>query len=427
MKHTIPIDDLGPLAVEMAEAVTKCVHCGFCLPSCPTYNVLHEEMDSPRGRIVLMKTVLEGQIELDDTIDYIDNCLGCLGCVSVCPSGVSYGDLLTPFREFAEKNRDRTLDQKLTRWITKETLPYPDRFRLATKAGSLVKPISSLLPHGIRSMLDMLPTDVPTSRPLPSVFPSQGPPRARVALLTSCVQQVLAQEINWASLRVLAKNGVEVIIPRNQGCCGALALHTGDLVQAKTFAENNISAFPKNVDAILSNAAGCGSSMREYHQLFSGSEYENEAAEFSEQVEDISVFLDRLGIKPLPESNESLRVAYHDACHLSHAQGITKEPRDLLKSIPGVSLVPITEAELCCGSAGSYNLEHPKIAKELGGRKVKNILASKPDVVVTGNIGCLIQLRTHLSMVDNHSEIFVEIPHVMHTVELLDLAYRQIL
>jgi glycolate oxidase iron-sulfur subunit len=427
MKHTIPIDDLGPLAVEMAEAVTKCVHCGFCLPSCPTYNVLHEEMDSPRGRIVLMKTVLEGQIELDDAIDYIDNCLGCLGCVSVCPSGVSYGELLTPFREFAEKNRDRTLDQKLTRWITKETLPYPDRFRLATKAGNLVKPISSLLPDRIRSMLDMIPTDIPKSRPLPSVFPSQGPPRARVALLTSCVQQVLAQEINWASLRVLAKNGVEVIIPRNQGCCGALALHTGDLVQAKTFAENNISAFPKNIDAILSNAAGCGSSMREYPQLFSGSEYENEAAEFSEQVEDISVFLDRLGIKPPPESNESIKVAYHDACHLSHAQGISKEPRDLLKSIPGVSLVPITEAELCCGSAGSYNLEHPKIAKELGGRKVKNILSSKPDVIVTGNIGCLIQLRTHLSMVDNHSEMFVEIPPVMHTVELLDLAYRQIL
>lgn len=427
MKHTIPIDDLGPLAVEMADAVTKCVHCGFCLPSCPTYNVLHEEMDSPRGRIVLMKTVLEGQIELDDAIDYIDNCLGCLGCVSVCPSGVSYGELLTPFREFAEKNRDRTLNQKLTRWITKETLPYPDRFRLATKAGNLVKPISSLLPDRIRSMLDMIPTDIPKSRPLPSVFPSQGPPRARVALLTSCVQQVLAQEINWASLRVLAKNGVEVIIPRNQGCCGALALHTGDLVQAKTFAENNISAFPKNIDAILSNAAGCGSSMREYHQLFSGSEYENEAAEFSEQVEDISAFLNRLGIKPPPESNESLRVAYHDACHLSHAQGISKEPRDLLKAIPGVSLVPITEAELCCGSAGSYNLEHPKIAKELGGRKVKNILSSKPDVIVTGNIGCLIQLRTHLSMVDNRSEMFVEIPPVMHTVELLDLAYRQIL
>lgn len=427
MKHTIPVEELGPLAAEMAEAVTKCVHCGFCLPSCPTYNVLREELDSPRGRIVLMKTVLEGQIELEDAIDYIDNCLGCLGCVSVCPSGVPYGELLTPFREFAEENRDRPLDQRLTRWITKKTLPHPDRLRFATKAGSFVKSFSSFVPPGIRSMLDMIPNNIPAARPLPSVFPSQGPPRARVALLTSCVQQVLAQEINWATLRVLAKNGVEVIIPPNQGCCGALALHTGDLEEAKAFAENNFKAFPNDTDAILTNTAGCGSSMREYHHLFRGSEYEHQAAQFSDQVEDISVYLTKLGINPPPKTNEPIRVAYHDACHLSHAQGITEEPRDLLQAIPGVTLVPFPEAEFCCGSAGSYNLEHPKIAKELGERKVRNLLSSKPNIVVTGNIGCLIQLRTHLEKFENNSRVIVEIPYVLHTVELLDLAYRQIL
>jgi glycolate oxidase iron-sulfur subunit len=427
MKHTIPVEDLGPLATEMADAVTKCVHCGFCLPTCPTYSVLHEEMDSPRGRIILMKSVLEGQIELEEAIEYIDNCLGCLGCVSVCPSGVPYGELLTPFRFYAEGNRQRTFESRMTRWITKETLPYPDRFRFAAKAGNLVKPLSSLAPTGIQSMLDMIPSNIPSTKPLPSVFPAQGPPRARVALLTSCVQQVLAQEINWATLRVLAKNRVEVIIPQSQGCCGALALHTGDYQEAKAFAENNIKTFPSDVDAILTNTAGCGSSMHEYRHLFKGSEYENQAAEFSDRVLDVSVFLSNLGITPPPDSNGSIKVAYHDACHLSHAQGISKEPRDLLQSIPGVTLIPIPEGDLCCGSAGSYNLEHPKIAEKLGNRKVENILSVRPDMVVAGNIGCLVQLRMHLNQLNNTAGGVVEIPNVMHTIELLDYAYRQVL
>jgi glycolate oxidase iron-sulfur subunit len=315
----------------------------------------------------------------------------------------------------------------MTRWITKETLPYPDRFRFAAKAGNLVKPLSSLAPTGIQSMLDMIPSNIPSTKPLPSVFPAQGPPRARVALLTSCVQQVLAQEINWATLRVLAKNRVEVIIPQSQGCCGALALHTGDYQEAKAFAENNIKTFPSDVDAILTNTAGCGSSMHEYRHLFKGSEYENQAAEFSDRVLDVSVFLTNLGITPPPDSNGSIKVAYHDACHLSHAQGISKEPRDLLQSIPGVTLIPIPEGDLCCGSAGSYNLEHPKIAEKLGNRKVENILSVRPDMVVAGNIGCLVQLRMHLNQLNNTAGGVVEIPNVMHTIELLDYAYRQVL
>ena len=427
MKHTIPVEDLGPLATKMAEAVTKCVHCGFCLPSCPTYNVLNEEMDSPRGRIVLMKSVLEGQIELEETIEYIDNCLGCMGCVTACPSGVPYGELLTPFRVFAEDNRHRATEERFSRWIVKETLPYPERFRLATKVGRLAKPLSSLLPGGIKSMLDIIPSDLPTAQPLPAVFPAQGARRAKIALLTGCVQQVLAQEINWATLRVLARNGIEVIIPKNQGCCGALAQHTGDYSTAKELAENNINSFPKDVDAILTNAAGCGSSMHEYTLLFKGSDFENEAGAFSARVIDISVFLADLGINPPPLKNGSLNVAYQDACHLSHAQGITKEPRDLLHKIPGVTVVPIPEGELCCGSAGSYNLEHPKIAQKLGERKANNILTIQPDVVVTGNIGCLIQLRMHLKKLGNSTGKKTDMPRVMHTIELLDNAYRQVL
>lgn len=425
MKHTIPVEDLGPLASKMAEAVTKCVHCGFCLPFCPTYNVLHEEMDSPRGRIVLMKTILEGQIELKEAVEYIDNCLGCLGCVTACPSGVSYGELLTPFRVYAEDNRKRTTEERIARWITKETLPYPGRFRLATKVGKLAKPLSSLVPVGFQSMLELIPSDIPTSQPLPPVFPAQGARRARIALLTGCVQQVLAQEINWASLRVLARNGVEVIIPRNQGCCGALAQHTGDYNTANVLAAINIEAFPDDVDAILTNAAGCGSSMHEYSLLFKGSEYENKAAAFSDRVSDISVFLTKLGINPPPRTTGSINVAYHDACHLSHAQGITQEPRDLLRKIPGVTVIPIPEGELCCGSAGSYNLEHPKIAQKLGKRKVNNILSIQPDVVVTGNIGCLIQLRMHLNKLGNSTGEEIDVIPVMHTIELLDNAYRQ--
>jgi glycolate oxidase iron-sulfur subunit len=427
MKHKIPVEEYGPLASEMADAVSKCVHCGFCLPACPTYNVLHEEMDSPRGRIILMKSVLEGEIELTEAIQYIDHCLGCLGCQTVCPSGVPYGHLLSPFRAYAETNRQRTADERLSRWMTKETLPFPGRFRFATQLGKLTKPISSALPSQFQAMINLIPESISPSPALPSIYPAIGTKRARVALLLGCVQQVLDQEINWATLRVLARNGVEVVIPQNQGCCGALALHTGDKDTARKLALNNLYSFTDNVDAIITNAAGCGSSMHEYPLLFKGTEHEQLANAFSAMVVDISVFLADFDLKPIPPLAKSLKVAYHDACHLAHAQGITQEPRNLLKNIPNISLVAIKEGDLCCGSAGSYSLEQPSIAQQLGQRKAANVLDTEADVVVTGNIGCMIQLQTHLSQIVEGNGDLKSILPVMHTIEIIDQAYQQTL
>src|SRR3990172_11453647 len=311
MNHKIPIESLGPLGELMANAVTKCVHCGFCLPACPTYTVLGEEMDSPRGRIILMKSVLEGGIELEDAIQYVDRCLGCLGCVTACPSGVPYGELITPFRGYAEERRHRPTVERLARRVTRETLPFPTRFRLAAKAGHLAKPVGKYLPLQFQAMLKMLPDNLPTAPPLPEHYPAQGKRRARVGLFSGCVQQALSPEINWATLRVLARNGVEVVIPPGQGCCGGLALHTGDHATARRQAANNLGIFPQDVDAVLTNAAGCGSCMHEYPLLFRGTPQEDQAQDFAGRVLDISVFLDQLGIEdpgPLPEP---LTLAYH--------------------------------------------------------------------------------------------------------------------
>ncbi len=221
MQHDIPVETLGAMGEAMAHAVGSCVHCGFCLPACPTYSVLGDEMDSPRGRIILMKSVLEGDVELEDALPYIDRCLGCLGCVTACPSGVSYGELIMPFRAYAQERRRRPLSARLTRRLVLETLPYPGRFRLAALSGNLAKPFQGLLPAQLRAMISLLPESLPDAQPLPEVFPAQGVRRKRVVLLAGCVQQGLAPEINWATLRVLARNGVEVLIPHGQSCCGA--------------------------------------------------------------------------------------------------------------------------------------------------------------------------------------------------------------
>jgi glycolate oxidase iron-sulfur subunit len=414
MQHDIPLEKIGPQAEPMTKAIESCVHCGFCLPTCPTYVVTGEEMNSPRGRILLMKNVLEGDMKLDDATPYLDPCLGCLACVTACPSGVQYGDLITPFRMKTEDERARTWFDKTLRRFVLETLPYPGRFRAAATLGRLAKPLKKLLPERMAGMLELLPERVPKSKPLPEVFPAQGERRARVALLAGCAQQVLAPDINWATLRVLAKNGVEVVIPKGQSCCGALAAHTGVSWQAKAFARHNLKAFPKDVDAILTNAAGCGSGMHEYGLWLKGELEEAEANAFSKRVNDVSVFLAELGFKTPKPLRKPLKVAYHDACHLAHAQGVTVQPRQLLKQIESLTLLEINENELCCGSAGTYNIEHPDIAKELGGRKANNIKATGAQAVATGNIGCLTQLQTHLG----------EGVPVYHTMQLIDRAYR---
>jgi len=424
MKHVIPVETLGANGERMANAVEKCVHCGFCLPACPTYTVLGEEMDSPRGRILLMKSVLEGSVDLEEAVPYIDRCLGCMGCVTACPSGVPYGELITPFRAHAERQRRRPVITRLARRVTREVLPYPGRFRLAARAGKLARPAKPVIPSQFQAMLTLLPESMPAAQPLPAVFPAQGERRARVALLAGCVQQALWPEINWATLRVLARNGVEVIIPPDQGCCGGLGMHTGDQASARDLAKINLRAFSSEVDAILTNAAGCGSTLREYPLLFAGSELEANAKTFAAKTMDISVFLAQLGIEAPPSLPAPVKLAYHDACHLAHAQGVTAPPRTLLQLIPNLTLVSLPESDLCCGSAGSYNIEQPEIASILGARKARNVLATGADAVATGNIGCLVQLRNHLAASTPHNGGPQHLPPVWHTLEILDRAYR---
>jgi len=417
MRHEIPIDDLGPQGPAMAGAIESCVHCGFCLPTCPTYVTMREEMDSPRGRIVLMKEVLEGGMELELALPYIDNCLGCQACQTACPSGVDYGALITPFRARAEAHRERPAPDRLQRALVLRVLPHPRRFAAAARLGRLARPFARWLPETMTAMLELLPATLPHARPLPAVWPAQGERRARVALLAGCAQQVLDPDINWATLRVLARNGVETVIPPEQGCCGALALHTGAADTARALARRNLAAFGTGIDAILTNAAGCGSGMREYGPLFAGEPDHDAAQAVSERTVDVSVFLAGLGLRESPPALAApLTIAYQDACHLAHAQGVRDEPRRLLRCIGGVELVESAEWELCCGSAGTYNIDRPETARALGARKAGNLRDTGAALVATGNIGCMTQLQSQLPGVP-----------VLHTMQVIDRAYRRVL
>lgn len=417
MQHNIDKSKAGPRADAMVEAIEKCVHCGFCLSACPTYAVLGEEMDSPRGRIYLMKNVLEEQITVEDAQPYIDRCLGCVGCVPACPSGVEYGELLMGYRAQAEAEQSRPLMDKLTRTLICETLPYPNRFRMAVRTGKIGKLVEAALPDQLGAMLGLIPDSLPSAPALPTVYPAKGETRARVALLSGCVQQVLEPDINWATLRVLAENGVETLIPKGQGCCGSLMMHIGEERRAMTLAQNNLDIFPGDVDAIVTNAAGCGSGMAEYPLLFKGTAQEQAAQQFAHQVKDIAVFLDELGITPPPELPKSVTVAYQDACHLRHAQGVYAAPRKLLNLIPNLTVAELNDGGLCCGSAGIYNLEQPEIAEELGQRKAEQIIQTGAEMVVSGNIGCLTQIESHLAKQGHPLPIY-------HTIQVLDMAYQ---
>ena len=381
----------------MAEAIEKCVHCGFCLAACPTYNLLGEEMDSPRGRIYLMKHVLEDNLPAAEAQPYIDRCLGCMACVPACPSGVAYGDLLVGYRAMQEKERKRPPLDALMRKLICETLPYPRRFRLAAQSGKLGKALLPALPDAFAAMLGLLPDSLPTVLQLPTVLPAEGRQRGKVALLLGCVQHVLAPEISQAAAHVLAANGVEVHIPRDQGCCGSILLHVGEEKRARDIARRNFGCIPEDVDAIITTAAGCGSGMKDYDLLFKGQADAARAAAFSHKVIDFSAYLARLGLREMKGFPSERRVVYQDACHLLHAQGHHSEPRALLAGVPNLNLLPIADAGMCCGSAGTYNIDQPKIAAELARRKVDSILAVKPDAVVSGNIGCIAQLRQELA------------------------------
>jgi len=418
MQHTIIPGSHGPLTAPMMHAVDACVHCGFCLAACPTYRELGQEMDSPRGRIVLMKQVLEGTLPWESAQPHVDRCLGCLACEPACPSGVPYRDLISPFRAVARPKFKRTFGQKLRQFLAARTIPYPSRFRFANVTGRLGKGFRFLVPGLLRPMIDLVPAVLPPAETWPVVTPAIGERRARVALLAGCAQRVLAPDINTATIAVLAAQGVEVIVPPAQGCCGGLAWHAGDLAAARTFARRNLAAFPTDVDAILTNAAGCGSAMHDYHLVLRGTADEARAEAFRHRVTDVSSFLNRLGLRAGPkDSGRTLRIAYHDACHLANAQGVRDEPRTLLRVIPGVELIELTEAHLCCGSAGTYNLDQPEIAASLGEQKARAVIATGADVVATGNIGCLVQLRTHLERLGSPIR-------VRHTLQILRDAYR---
>lgn len=419
MLHNIDAKQLGPRGPAMAQAVSTCVHCGFCLPTCPTYQELESEMDSPRGRITLMKSVLEGDITSEQAAPYIDRCLGCLACVTHCPSGVAYGDLISSYRTHTAE-RSSTKLPKLRDLAVRQTLPYVRRFRLAVRMGKWAKPLARLMPKSLRPMLDLVPDDLPRQETLPEFTAAEGKRRGRVALLAGCAQQVLAPDINLSAIRVLSRNGIEVLVPRGQGCCGALSWHTGRGAQAAKFAENLIQSVPSDVDCLITTAAGCGSAIHEYPLVLAGGDQQQAAEMLASKSLDISVYLDQLDLQPIPPLISPKRIAYHDACHLAHAQGVRSAPRRLLSKVPGLDLVELADSDICCGSAGTYNIEQPEIANKLGLRKAQAAIATGASAVVSGNIGCLVQIEQHLRSLSDRVA-------VLHTVQIIDRAYRQLL
>ena len=415
------------------ELLDDCVHCGFCLPTCPTYQLWGEEMDSPRGRIYLMDLAERGEIGLDGALhQHIDACLGCMACVTSCPSGVQYDRLLEAVRPQLERNVPRTGTDRWFRAAIFALFPYRRRLRAAAIPGVLyqrlrarpwVRRLTSKLPGRMAAMESLLPPVQlrDAFARMPTRVPPVGPRRRRVALLTGCVQDVFFHPVNVATARVLAAEGCEVLIPRDQSCCGALELHSGRESSALARARRIIERFEAlDVDAVVTNVAGCGSSMKEYGPLLADDpEWARRAAAFSARVRDITEVLAELE-PAAPRHPVRARVAYHDACHLAHAQGVRAAPRTVLRTIPELELVEVPEAELCCGSAGIYNLVQPEAGAELGARKAANLRTTKPDLVVTANPGCLLQLRKYLGANDEP-----ELP-LLHPVQLLDASIRNV-
>jgi glycolate oxidase iron-sulfur subunit len=414
------------------ELLADCVHCGFCLPACPTYVLWGEEMDSPRGRIYMMQKASQGEAPLDQTFrQHMDNCLGCMACMTACPSGVQYDKLIEDTRAQVERNIPRASGDSIFRRLLFATFPHPARLRalagpmfLYQRSGmqALLRQ-SGLLrfaPKRFAAMEALLPV-VPASfaRSMPVNTPPAGRQRRRVGMLTGCVQQVFFAHVNAATARVLAAEGCEVVAPENQPCCGALMVHSGLEDQAAAMARTIIEMFERaDVDTVVINAAGCGSTMKEYgHLLRDDPQWAERAQGFSAKCRDITEILCEL--EPVAERNPlPLRIAYHDACHLRHAQGVHQQPRQLLAGIPGLEVAEIAESSLCCGSAGVYNLLQPEPAAELGDRKVANLLETKAAAVVSANPGCLLQLMSGLRRRG------VKAMPAFHMVELLDASIR---
>ncbi len=385
-----------------------CIHCGLCLSSCPTYLETGNENNSPRGRVYLMRAVQDGRLPASGAaVEHIDLCLGCRACEAACPSGVQYGNLLEHTRDHLEKHYRRSPFQTFLRRVAIEKVfPFPRRMKLALLPAKVAKKIGveSILPGFAREALSLVP-DRMTSLDLPELSPTNGSRRGRVGFISGCVMSVMFGETNSASVRLLNEIGFDVVTPKNQNCCGALYAHSGQLEMARDCARKNIAAFEKeNFDAIIINAAGCGSTLKEYgHLLHDDPAWAERAKNFSAKVKDLTEWL-------APEMANSkiqtsdVRVTYHDACHLAHAQRVTKPPRDIVKAVAGKNYVDLPESDVCCGSAGTYNLTEPEMAERLQNRKIQNILKTGAQVVVTSNPGCLLQIQAGLKKAGSNIE-----------------------
>jgi glycolate oxidase iron-sulfur subunit len=377
-----------------------CIHCGLCLSSCPTYLETGDENNSPRGRIYLMRAIQDGRIALHNTAPAsIDLCLGCRACETACPSGVQYGALLESTRDYIEKNVRRSPFQRILRRVAIEKVfPFPSRMKLALLPALWTRRLGleKFLPKFFREALQLLPK-TPSAVPVPEFSPAAGSSKGRVGFIPGCVMSVLFGQTHASSVRLIHRAGYDVINPPGQGCCGALYSHGGNLEQARAAARVNIAAFEKlELEAIIINAAGCGSTLKEYgHLLEHDPAWSARAEKFSRKIKDLTEWLIERA-DDLPRGKERRRVTFHDACHLAHAQKITKQPRDLVRAIAGANYVELPEADICCGSAGSYNLTEPEMAGRLQHRKSRNIVGTGAEIVVTTNPGCILQIEAGL-------------------------------
>jgi glycolate oxidase iron-sulfur subunit len=406
------------------ELIKDCVHCGFCLPTCPSYLTFEEEMDSPRGRIVLMRVGHDdGAHVSDEMVTHFDRCLGCMACVTACPSGVQYDKLIEQTRPQLERHHDRPLWQRAWRRGIFELFTHPGRLRalvpvLALQQKSGLNDALGKLPiPKLQSLLGLAP-DVPASaalRQLPKVTPARGEARGRIALMQGCINRVFFGDVNAATVRVLAAEGFEVHAPRTPRCCGSLMMHAGLEDEALALARETIAAY-EDFDAIAVNVAGCGSGMKDYaHLLGDDPDWGERAEAFSAKVKDVSEILAEVEPRVVRHPLK-LKVAYHDACHLAHAQAVREQPRELLRSIPELELIEPDEWQICCGSAGIYNLVQPEAAAKLGKRKAANLAATEPDAIAAGNPGCALQIAGYMDR---------DVP-IYHPMTLLDASQRNV-
>ena len=396
------------------EILRACVHCGFCTATCPTYQVLGDELDSPRGRIYLMKDMLENERVPDaKTVKHIDRCLSCLACMTTCPSGVHYMHLVDHARAYIEKNYKRPISERALRWVLAKVLPYPTRFRLALLGAKIARPFARFMPDPrLRAMIEMAPKKIPpvSRNDDPQTFPAQAP-KMRVALMTGCAQKALNTDINDATIRVLTRHGAEVVVAEGAGCCGALTHHMGKEDESHATAAANIRAWTKEIDqgldAIVINTSGCGTTVKDYGHMFRNTDLAADAARISDLAMDISEVLIKLDLPKI--ADQGIKIAYHAACSLQHGQQIKTFPKDLLRNA-GFTVLEPADSHLCCGSAGTYNLMQPEISGQLKARKVQTLEALQPDIISAGNIGCMMQIGSATGV------------PIVHTVELIDWA-----